>query len=235
MTQHYDEKHRMKNSLIRDAANEVLAVYWQKYPRVLPIDPEEIAIQVWKFYVDFFDLHSQVGPDTDGALRYKGEQKILVDKSLDPEKFPNKLGRYMFTIAHEIGHLKLHLPDRLLFESLPDLVDDGFEAALIRRSSCREEPERQADRFAGYLLMPQEFVIEVWQERHGKDSRPLNVYEELKEARERFHLSPTDRTVCCQEAKEIATRFNVSPQAMQIQLSELGLIHLEEDLQGYLL
>lgn len=234
MTQHYDETHRMKNSLIRDHADEVLAAFWQRFPRILPIDPMEIAVQLWHFYVELYDLHSKVGPDTDGALRYKKEM-ILVDKSLDPEKFPNKLGRYMFTIAHEIGHLKMHLPDRLLFESLPDLVDDGFEAALIRRSSCREEPERQADRFAGYLLMPQEFVTEVWQERHGKDSRPLNVYEELKEARERFHLPPNDRTVCCQEAKDFAVRFNVSPQAMQIQLSELGLIQLEEDLQGYLL
>ncbi|MBK8008612.1 MAG: ImmA/IrrE family metallo-endopeptidase [Rhizobiales bacterium] len=32
----------------------------------------------------------------------------MIDDSLDPEENPSMLGRYRFTLAHEIGHWRLH-------------------------------------------------------------------------------------------------------------------------------
>lgn len=234
----YDENHRMRNSLIRDFADGVIAQYRQKYPNEkwgYPVPVEAISDCLWDFAIDFDDLHGKYGPDTDGALFFFHKRLIVADNSLNPEVFPNKIGRYVFTVAHEIGHWVLHAPDMLANAEAPVLFGEQTQPDILCRSSKRDEKERQADRFAGYLLMPRDLILQVWNARHGENSPPLDVHKELEEQRERFHLAPDDRKVFCEEAKTMAALFSVSAQAMQIQLSEMGLIKLEEDFQGYLL
>ena len=42
-------------------------------------------------------------PDVLGAL-WVNERQIYIDQALDPEEYQGALGRFRFTLAHEIGH-----------------------------------------------------------------------------------------------------------------------------------
>ena len=49
------------------------------------------------------------GPDILGAI-WVDKEIILIDRSLDPKDNPSMQGRYRFSVAHEIGHWRLHRP-----------------------------------------------------------------------------------------------------------------------------
>lgn len=79
--------------------------------------------------------------------------------------------RQRFTIAHELAHYLLHR----------DLIGDGIvDDALYRKSSVGDEYERQANRFAASLLMPQRLVKALW-EQGVRSPNELGT---------RFHVSP---------------------------------------------
>jgi len=62
--------------------------------------------------------------------------------------------RQSFTIAHELGHLKLHddvLTDRFYRQQVRQLIDSDVD-----------ERETQANQFAASLLMPERSVKELW-------------------------------------------------------------------------
>lgn len=240
MPRKYDDEHRMPNREIEDEANRFLASYRQKYPGEwnVPICVPDILDCLDNFYVDIEDLQKKHGPDVLGAIFLREEERrIVVDSSLDPEVNPKMLGRFNFTVAHEAGHWVLHAPQLLAAERTPSLFShQGYPLILCRTSKCSRKPEmeRQADRFASYLLMPRECVSREWRSRHGETLRAVNVAEELKELRLRFRLPENSRKVTCQIAQDFAPAFGVSPEAMQIRLSELGYIQLEEERQLFL-
>ena len=72
----------------------------------MPID--EIVEEHFKLAVEYRDLRAEY-PEGDvmGSIWFN-EKRIAVDKSLVPEEFPAKRGRYRFTLAHELGHWRLH-------------------------------------------------------------------------------------------------------------------------------
>jgi len=102
--------------------------------------------------------------------------------------------RKRFTVAHEIGHYVLHLGVSDLF------IDEGDFLAIYRRDDTRSRDnkrERDANTFAGALLMPKDLL-----------------YKELETARlDLFE----DR-----DWKSLAERFDVSQQALMIRLTKLG-------------
>jgi Zn-dependent peptidase ImmA (M78 family) len=103
--------------------------------------------------------------------------------------------RQRFTIAHELGHLLLHR--NRVFVDKPVAV--RYRDARSSLAVSREEIE--ANRFAAALLMPREWVIDEanrWLER-----RPGIADEELVEA--------------------LARGFDVSRQAMEYRLADLGI------------
>jgi Zn-dependent peptidase ImmA (M78 family) len=61
--------------------------------------------------------------------------------------------RWIFSAAHELGHLLLHL--------------DAYDVALEEED---EQQEKEADRFASHFLMPANVFREEWEEARG---RPL--------------------------------------------------------------
>ena len=239
MPRKYDEQHRMPNRLIEEQAGEVFAQYVQTFrsrAHEVPVRIGSLLDSLWSFELEINDLQKKYGVGTHGALYiYGGERRIVIDKSLDPKVFPQMRGRYNYSLAHEAGHWVIHAPALLAAEEAPELFHKKSEPTILCRSSQRDERERQADRFAGFLLMPRDFVCERWYEKYGCNSRPQNVFKELQQLRERFHLPPDSRKVFCRIAYEFSDIFAVSPEAMQIRLSEMGLIQLEEDNQGYLL
>lgn len=63
------------------------------------------------------------------------------------------LTRQRFTIAHELGHLFLHLPDKEV-----NFVDEE----LYRETGNHSTQEVEANQFAGALLMPKDLVTQLW-------------------------------------------------------------------------
>jgi Zn-dependent peptidase ImmA (M78 family) len=107
--------------------------------------------------------------------------------------------RRRFTLAHELGHLCLHSDQR-----------GGFtdsRSTMSRTESYWDKFETEANNFAAELLMPVELIITVGQEiwsayrtRHGNDAPNFYMIDSL------------------------ASRFEVSNQAMEYRLSNLDLL-----------
>lgn len=102
--------------------------------------------------------------------------------------------RQRFTIAHEIGHFKLHHQKRTLF------IDKHYTEVYRRDQASATGDyliERQANQFAAALLMPRHLL-----------------FQELQKVK--FDLG--DEIAL----EELAERFQVSAQAMSIRIANLG-------------
>ena len=237
MARAFNSQHSMPNRRIEEAAETLLCKYRFKSKTVLtpPINLELVINELDDFYVDVQDLKSQYGQDIIGAIFFEnGENCIAVDNVLDPKRHPETRGRYNFTIAHECGHWILHAPTKLEERRAAKLFDVGNEPLVLCRSyagSAKPEIERQADRFASYMLMPKDLVVSTWLRLYPDRCGPLNVHEELQRKREALGLADGKDVVLCDAAREMATYFDVSIWAMQIRLLELKLINTEIDNQ----
>ena len=232
------EQKKLSYKQIEAKAEEFLCKYIaaRKKPLRPPIDVWQMLETLDDFYVEIDDLQSQYGPDTLGAIFLdNGNRLIKIDQSLDPDTHPEMQGRFNFTLAHECGHWVLHAPALLASQTMPDLFAGDKKPMILCRTpkaSSKPPQEKEADRFAGYLLLPKALVIEEWQRQHPELTRALNVYDELVELRKRFNLSE-DEEVICSATRSMAPVFQVSLQAMQIQLRDLGLINVDPDNQMY--
>jgi Zn-dependent peptidase ImmA (M78 family) len=125
-----------------------------------------------------------------GMLYRNGEQVVIGVNTLHPEV------RQRFTVAHELGHWRLH-PGKRVF--LDHLVRLDFRNDLSAEATDRQEIE--ANGFAAALLMPRAMVVrEV--ARHGTNGSSLGV-DQLMD--------------------ELAATFHVSRQAMEYRLVNLGI------------
>jgi Zn-dependent peptidase ImmA (M78 family) len=139
-----------------------------------PVPVEKIA--------EMLRLEVRYSPNSDavsGALIRKGKELII---GVNSSQHPN---RQRFTIAHEIGHFILHKGFNLH-------VDEDF---CINRDGSSNLDEREANRFAAELLMPEELI-----------EADLSRFEYVNEA----------------IVSLLASKYKVSAQAMQIRLTNLG-------------
>ena len=184
--------------------------------------------------LDFDDLHQMLGIPKLGDIDILGatwveSKEVYIDESLDPDKYPDKEGRYRFTVGHEIGHWPLHrhyfIKDpaqaTMMFPDLPS------KPSVVCRKSERKEPiEWQADFFASCLLMPRAMVLKAWQKQFGNmepyilDVKKLCLYE-LPGAENPEELIEREFSAI---ARLFAPLFSVSIQAMRIRLEKLGLL-----------
>lgn len=105
------------------------------------------------------------------------------------------LTRQRFTLAHEIGHFVLHRGSNSVFVDAAPVFyrKEGTGTDLV------VQQEREANRFAAALLMPEELV------RERVNARQLDPFDEAG-------------------VKKLAAEFGVSPQAMTYRLMHLGLL-----------
>src|SRR5689334_3526999 len=104
----------LTGTMIEENADRMLAKYGNTEKIILkpPIDLDAILMHL-NLRLDFDDLKMKFDlPDALGAL-WVDERHIYIDQTLDPDEQPSALGRFRFTLAHEIGHWELH---RALFE-----------------------------------------------------------------------------------------------------------------------
>lgn len=140
--------------------------------------------------------------DVSGVLIVKGKERhILVNKA-------HHGNRRRFTIAHELGHLRLHDSegDRIFIDHQIRVYQRVGEAS----SDVYKQPgsltdmrqEREANMFAASLLMPAPLVMRAALERDMRDE---------------FDVAALAKT------------FGVSEQAMSIRLQQLRVVSLNID------
>lgn len=166
---------------VREAANELLRQAKVDKP---PVPVERIARRLGaEVRYEPFD------GDLSGMLFREGERAIIGVNASHPKS------RQRFTLAHELGHLRMHDARRGIH------VDRGFPVVRRRdgRSSrAMDVEEMEANGFAAELLMPNA-MLEL--DLAGKDSD----YDDDELTR------------------WLADRYKVSLQAMAIRLANLGL------------
>lgn len=168
------------------------------------------------------DLKQELGhPDVLGGIWF-GDRMIKVDKSLDPSATPKLLGRYRFTLAHEIGHWRLHRQHLMNDPSAASLFEKNSEPAFVQRSSANPPEEIQANMFAACILMPRKLVLETWRQWRGSDDAvvisdlPIGDTYDDRQSNEEMAME--------QFCKPLAERFEVSAQAMRFRLQKLELL-----------
>jgi len=153
---------------------------------------EQIAEQYLGYELEFVDDDGALPGDVIGGIDFD-TNTIIINSAIE-----SHLGRYSFTIAHEIAHHVLH---RELF-----LKARSGASIMCRGGKKRPIEEVQADRFAEALLMPKERVIEA---SHSlQTSRPL------------FRKS---RIVLATKVIKASGLTNVSVSAMDMRLQHLNL------------
>jgi Zn-dependent peptidase ImmA (M78 family) len=152
----------------------------------LPVPVEELAKQLGAQLT-----HEPFDGNISGMLYREGDRVVIGVNSA------HAYTRQRFTVAHEIGHLRLH-PGR------PIIVDKLVRVNLRDRKSslATDKEEIEANGFAAALLMPSHLVVREVQRRAAR-GRSLVSDEWLIE--------------------ELARSFKVSSQAMEYRLANLGL------------
>jgi hypothetical protein len=145
------------------AAQAVLRDFEERYDAadVPPVPVERVAIALLGLFLDEADdLRALPGAPTDQG-RLSGmldaeEMVVWVDRG-EARRSP---GRRRFTIAHEIGHLVLHVPrfHELFYDGPADIRE--IEEPPVAGLPELPRREREANVFARELLMPETLVDE---------------------------------------------------------------------------
>jgi len=185
-----------------------------------PVPIEDILELGLKLDFEIADLRSELGHDDVLGGIWFGARLVKVDQSLDPTNNSRLLGRYRFTIAHEIGHWRLHREHLMNDPSMASLFEQNDIPAFVCRSSSKTPEEWQADQFAECILMPRRLVFQTWERWRGE---PDEV------ALTDLTIDPDDEIALDAFCRPMADLFEVSAQAMRIRLQGLGLIVKEKE------
>lgn len=190
----------LSNRQISEAADKTRLKFWGDK---IPVDIEKILeIGLKISIIPSPGLQNRVNVDAFISSNWKN---IYVDN-----------GRYMsdsyyrrirFSLAHELGHFILH---KDIFESLNI---DTLEEYYRFYNECPQEQskylEAQANKFAGYLLMPRD-ILEAYKIKYLREARNKLIGTPL-ENNEEIDLNGVI-------AQDLADIFEVSSQAMEIGL-----------------
>ncbi len=186
-----------------------------------PIDVEDILENHLGLTLDICDLAKKTGqPNVLGAT-WIDQKLVRVEETLQENE-----GRFCFTLAHEIGHWRLHRPLILLEKEMPELFDfKGFSSPpniVCRDGKAEKKPriEIQADHFAAFLLMPAELVREAFA---GLFPNGLRLPVEYLDGKD----DPGRREWYDALAKKMVNEkgfSNCSIQAMRIRMEQLHLV-----------
>jgi Zn-dependent peptidase ImmA (M78 family) len=180
---------------IERKANELLSDYYagEVNDIKLPIAVDkilEIHLGINVLWEDFKD-------DKILAGLIPQEKKVVLNEAL--QKDSNK-GRENFTKAHEIGHWILHVDQSIASAKVLPGFSRPFEK--ICRSDDRDWDEKNADKFASYLLMPEKIV--------------------------NMHMQGVSITNW-NDIRKMAEKFSVSAEAMKIKLESLNFLYVDKE------
>jgi len=208
---------------IEKDADALIAEYAQR-PDVStgpPVPVEELLEVQLGLQFEIADLRAEFESDDVLGVIWFNSKLVKIDSSLDPHERPHMLGRFRYTLAHEVGHWRLH---RQFYREDPTqakLFDGKGRPAFVCRSSEKPSVEWQADAYASCLLMPRNLLVAAWQGwRGGLDPVVLATLPPASSAGGR----DPDNVRMEQFCKPLAEQFEVSAEAMRIRLERLGLL-----------
>ncbi len=220
--------------------HSLLAEYGSQHGQILepPIPIDEITEIYLQLALDFVDTKELFGVDGVFGALWVEDQRVGIDHSLEPESNPKMLGRYHFTLAHEVGHWRLH---RRKFQkrvvTQPSLLpNDPHRPNYICRDGDNDPIELQADMFAAMLLMPEAMVRRVWHSQssnHGdrlsldeirRGLTPAMELEIKKRLRFKTGLNAEEEATYEVASLPMAETFQVSAPAMRKRLQKLSLL-----------
>ena len=214
---------------IETLTENLRADYGRAFSPILvpPIPVEAILENYLRYSFEFAGLVAELGvQDVLGITRVMS-RTVVVDQYLDPGMYPDQTGRYLFTVAHEIGHIVLHV-DGSHHKQIALFDEEELDEELgYCRSSDRSPKEIQADLFAGALLMPKEMIRGAWRRHFG--SMTQRSYDPDVRAR-LFRSKPTwpSEKLTSRALEElvepIAGEFSASREATRIRLERMGLL-----------
>lgn len=193
-----------------------------EWPISAPVPVDEIIEVYLKLAFAIEDLQALLHVDDVLGAIWFTERQVRVDSRLDPAVNPALLGRYRFTLAHETGHWRLHRQYYVEDPNQGKLFDGRGRPAFVCRSSVRPPAERQADMFAGCLLMPREVLRSAWQQWRGSLD-PVTV-QQLPAVALHGDARRNENAAMEQFCRPLAETFEVSAEAMRIRLENLGLL-----------
>lgn len=223
---------------LEQRTDQLLAEYTESITEISTTIPvSEIAEDYLGLRVRFEDLHAYCkiprrGDSSAilGAIEFD-RQRILIDQSLDPGLHPHRIGRYRYSVGHEVGHWQLHRSTWLKYKART-----GISSIVCREPGLAKKPriEQQADEFASFLLLPRDRVLKAWGDAppfvfdiRESGSRELqSLWTSLKpdEATARAMFARECEKRFDQFAEPLAWFFQVSNQAMRIRLEGMGLL-----------
>lgn len=170
---------------------------------ILPIDIEAIIEFHFNLAIEWQDLSVlSVNDDIWGSI--SGARKTIYLNTAFEDKFKENIGMMNFTKAHELGHWCLHVNHaNIQAIQIPLCSNKSTDYICIGNSNTQEET--QANMFASALLMPKDLLINDF----------------------------TRVTATCQcswsTIYNLAKKYEVSPTAMKVRLSNLHLIHVDAE------
>lgn len=146
------------------AAQDLLRDFEERYDadEAPPVPVERIAGSLLGLLIDEVDdIRSLPGAPTDqgrlSGMLDPGEMVVWVDRG----EARRSSGRRRFTIAHEIGHLLLHVPTspRVFYDGPANIREIDEDPSDEELPELRQR-EKEANVFARELLMPEPLVNE---------------------------------------------------------------------------
>jgi hypothetical protein len=179
---------------IEAAATRLLQRYGQqRHPILVPPVPIEEIIEhtidmplIWDAIPDREDMPVLA------KLEVRGQPHPEIAIIMNEDKqvfFAQHEGVEQFSQAHELGHYVLHIDHAKLHTLL--LQDAAEQSAVLCRGDVGEQRDRkewQAERFAAYLLMPQDLI------RKACTGMDLCRWSNLYQLKEQFHVTITALT-----------------------------------------
>lgn len=189
----------LSNKQIRDEADRIRAEFWGKK---IPVDVEHILEIGLKIHiVPLPGLQEQTSFD---SFITSGWEKVYVDNSRYMSDIYYR--RIRFSLAHELGHYVLH---KKIFEDLKiESWEDYYRFYHEVSNDQYRFLEDQANKFAGYLLIPHE-IMEKYRDKLLIEYRKKLIGTDLENI---------DVDLRGFIAGDMADIFDVSTQAMEIGL-----------------
>ncbi|MBL8639917.1 MAG: ImmA/IrrE family metallo-endopeptidase [Alphaproteobacteria bacterium] len=216
---------------IESEANALLASFEAKHGKILSL--ETPLDEIVEFHLGLTCEMADLGHEAILGQIDIEDKIIRINENLDTSAYPNKEGRFNYTLGHEAGHWVLH---RSYVEK--EITESLFEEKKEKIILCRQQEQKarvevQADMFASFLLMPARKVFDQFVEETGRpNGLDINAFvwgmrQERnfmdREFPSPFYI-PSDEDILLHAFADLAKRFKVSRQAMVYRLKTLGLL-----------
>ncbi|ENM5745101.1 ImmA/IrrE family metallo-endopeptidase [Vibrio mimicus] len=182
----------------------------QQYSKIAP-ETLLKELELWSVPVDLYAICDKLNINTQTSAEWDKNHsgEIKVDDQRNVNIWINSFdapNRQRFTLAHEIAHFINDILPDIETVGLNDKFEDGEKT--LNRDGRQNPVEYRANDFAARLLMPKALVI-----KHGKSM--------LKHLKSTLGVEkvPLEKFVAA-----LAAEFEVSEQAMEIRLRNIGII-----------